>query len=283
MLPEFLKLGQHAIEQDVFRYLRFSDRPTKLRNVTNKAVLACTSRTGSSLLQVSLERYGLDPREYMNPEGPARRFAEKRNGATVADFGDDLATNAVSGDWFIVKGAANVVLFLYYWRELPEFAQDWKFIFLRRRNIVRQAISMEIARRTQRWTSKMPGQGEVSPDDYSFEAIRRHVQSIFAQNDRWERAFGFLGIDPLRLFYEDFSAHLLEETERVASFLGIDVARFPGSHEHAIRIDLQSTELNDLWETRFRREFAEMVRDRNRGDRPAVHRPKVRRHQGGRS
>jgi LPS sulfotransferase NodH len=253
---EYIRVNPKSLEQTVFRYLKHEDGPNELRGIGHKALIACTSRTGSSLLQVSLERYGLDAQEFFNPEGPPKRAFDSGSAKTIRDYATLLAHTAVSGDWFVAKGALNSILYLYYFGEVPEFGSEWKFVFLRRQNVVRQAISMEIATATKQWTAKMPSQREIRLEDYSFDKLHKSVESIFAQNDRWERAFGYLGIEPYRLFYEDLTADVAGQTESVAKFLRIDVEKFPAASSYTPWIEQQSTELNVEWENRFRRELA---------------------------
>lgn len=261
-LLEFLRVNPKTVENTVFKYLTYETGPHELAKVKHKGLIACTSRTGSSLLQVSLERYGLNAQEFFNPEGPPRRAFERKEALSIRDFANFLAQTAVRRDWFIAKGALNSLLYLYYLDEVPERSVNWKFIFLRRRNVVRQAISMSVATATDQWTGKMPAKGEIRMSDYCFEKLCTNIESICVQNDKWERAFGFLGIEPYRLFYEDFISDLVQQTELIAKFLGVDVGAFPNAQQHVPWLESQSTDLNVEWERRFRQEFTAQVAER---------------------
>ena len=246
----------------IFRYLKYDRGPHGLRGVRGKALIACTSRTGSSLLQVCLERYGLNVQEYLNPEGSPKEAFESGKAASLTEFANLLALTAVKNDWFVAKGAFESLLFLYYLGEIPEFTSEWKFIFLRRRNVVRQAISLEIATTTEQWTAMMPARRQMTVDDYSFDSINKRLESIFRTNDRWERAFGYLGVEPYRLYYEDFVGNTAAETEAIAKFFGIDVQRFPGAAEHIPWLMPQTSDINLEWERRFRHDFRGRITDR---------------------
>jgi LPS sulfotransferase NodH len=261
-LIDYLRVNPKTLQQTVFKYLRHEEGSHSLRDVGRKALIACTSRTGSSLLQVSLERYGLNAQEYFNPEGPPRRAAESGEAHSLSEYADYLARTAVSNGWFIAKGALNSIFYLYFLNEVPEHTTDWKFIFLRRRNVVRQAISMEIAKVTNQWTANMRAQAPIAAADYSFDAIAKNIESVFQQNDRWERAFGLLNIEPHRVFYEDLCEDLTRETESVAQYLGIDISVFSQAKEYVPWLQPQSTEINLEWERRFRRDLSNQVKVR---------------------
>lgn len=261
-LLDFLKVNQRSAKLNVFKYLAYDTGSHELRNVPHKALIACTSRTGSSLLQVALERYGLDAGEHLNPEGPPKRAFETGKAATIVEYASLLAQTAAPAGRFVVKGALYSLLYLYFLGEMPEFVSDWKFIFLRRRNVVRQAISMHIAQITNQWTAAMPAKRSVLPADYRFDELNRLLDSIFAQNDKWERAFGYLGIEPLRIFYEDAMSDLPHYTEMIAEFMGIDTHSFPQAREHTPWLKQQSTDLNYEWEARFREDLTARITKR---------------------
>jgi hypothetical protein len=254
-LLEFLKIHPKAARDGVFNHLKYEDGPHALRQVPRKALIACTSRTGSSLLQVALERYNLRIQEYFNPEGPPKRAYESGRVLSIRDYADFLAETAVSDDFFVAKGAINSILYLYYLREVPEFSAEWKIVFLRRRNVVRQAISMQIAELSGQWTHVMSAKRAILPDEYSFVGLNRYLQAILVQNDKWERAFAYLCLEPYRLFYEDMIADLDASVQDVATFLGVDVHKFPCAGQHMPWLRSQSTELNTDWEQRFEKDL----------------------------
>lgn len=232
--------------------LRYEPPAHVLADVPNKALIACTARSGSSLMSAALDRYDLSFGEYLNPEGFVRRTAQLRPGATINDLARRLKAEAVRNGVLAIKSSPLALLYLAAMGELPDRIGEWKVIFLRRRNTVRQAVSGYIAEKTGAWTSTMAATGTVSDADYAFERILAVHDTYGANNERWERFFGLFGVEPLRVFYEDYTADLAGGTERLARFIGVDVDAFPNAHAHQPHLESQSTELNKIWEQRFR-------------------------------
>jgi LPS sulfotransferase NodH len=255
----YLDVDAASAARTTFKYLRNDDGPHRLRAVKNKALIACTSRSGSTLLAASLERYGLDAQEFFNPEGPVKQAVYAGVARSIRDYANQLAQTAVKGGWFVTKGALDSFFSLCYLREFPERSVDWKIILLRRRNVIRQAVSMEVAAKTQQWNSRQPKLDVVRPTDYSFDSLEKRLEYILAANEKWERAVTVLGIEPYRLFFEDLIGDVTGETENVARYLGIDVGSFPQASGHAPWPQSQSTPLNAQWETRFRRDLSKRI------------------------
>lgn len=247
----------------VFQELKYERGRSWLASTGKKFFLACTSRTGSTLLAASLERYGLRIEEYFNPER-IRLCVKAGHVRTLLEYADFIETESFAGGWFGSKGAVQSLLFLCYLRELPELVANWKFVFLTRRNLVRQAVSMEIAERTGRWRSDEQAQAVVKEEHYRFEALLRRYQYILDANNKWERVFAFLDIQPLRLTFEEVAANIVDETKRVAGFLGIELGAFPNANAFVPWPQAVSTALNGQWERRFRRDLAVMMRERQK-------------------
>lgn len=258
-LLKVLRINPDLPKRTVLKYLQFEPGPHELADVEHKTLIACTARSGSSLLQVALERYGLKCQEFFNVEGLARQLAQSGEARTTRDFANHLARHATTDGRFVVKGAFVSFLFLCYLNEVANLRRSWKVVFLRRRNVVRQAISMSIAAATQQWTFDMPAKGEVAVEDYSFDAIARQLEVVHSENQIWERIFGLFNLAPHRIFYETYTANLNEQTERIAQFAGVDTAKFPDARNHVPRLKSQSTGINDEWERRFRRDVAKKL------------------------
>jgi len=258
-LAQFLKLQPNIYEQTICKYLAKDHGRTALSKLARGSVIACTARSGSSLVQVCLEHYGAQSQEWLNTEGEIRRAFDAGKAKTLREYADYLAAEA-KGDRLDIKGPLPVLLFLYQMHEVPERKARWRFVFLRRKNLVEQAISSRIAAKTGRWTSGMPAHEEVTDDDYSFDEIMKGVQGFANVNEQWERAFALLDIEPLRLYYEDFCKDMATHTWRIAKFIGLETPDKPLPIQP--RIERQATDLNSRWETRFRDELGNLIRSR---------------------
>lgn len=246
-------------DQTICKYLERDSGPTGLATLNQCSMIACTARSGSTLLQVSLEHYGIDPQEWLNTEAAIKQAVDQGKAATLAQYGDYLASTSTNGR-FDVKGAMPALLFLHQVGEIPERNDVWRFIFLKRRNVIQQAISSRIANRTGQWTMDMPKQQAIGDDDYSFEDLLNSVRSITQQNANFEKAFLLLGIEPLRIDYEDFLQDIARHTWEAAKFVGIDVPEQP--IEIKPRVERQFTDLNARWEARFRADLDAALRAR---------------------
>ncbi|HTT82930.1 MAG TPA: Stf0 family sulfotransferase [Rhizomicrobium sp.] len=255
-LFEAIGIVPEAARGTVFKYLDYESGPSHLRKVRNKALIACTSRTGSTLLCAHLQRIGLDAQEHFNLEHSVRDASFAGEARTIRDYGNRLGRVAVSNNWFVTKGALETLLFLSYLGEFPEHSAEWKIIYIRRRNVIRQAISMEIAEKTQQWHVGLSPTDIVGPNDYSFESLWKHLQYVFAANSQWERAFILLGLTPHRVFFEDFISNTRQEMRSVTKFLGIAPSQLTRPDDRPLLPVSQSTTLNDAWERRFRQDLA---------------------------
>ena len=253
-----LKLPAGYADASVFNHLARASGPHELSCVQRKVLIACSARSGSTLLKDSLEHYGVHAREHFNPDivHPA---VEAQTARTVIDYANHLAHTEVHGGTFAIKGAVPTFLFLQSIGEFPERKHEWRVIFLRRKNIVRQAISMRVASITGQWNSTAEPIRAVADSDYAFEAITANVDAVLKTNSTWERIFASFGITPSRVFYEDFAAAIPESGWKLARFIGVDAPRIIDAPP---RIARQSTELNDAWEQRYRAELAKLIERR---------------------
>lgn len=126
-----------------------------------------------------------------------------------------------------------------------------RYIFLTRRDKVRQAISYRLAVATNVWhvTAGAPRENHREPQ-FSAHAITRAVESLTRRDAAWEAFFAENGITPLALCYEDdlFTAEDYQRTvARVLGWIGI-----PGAVPvPPVRLERQSGELTEEWLRRY--------------------------------
>jgi LPS sulfotransferase NodH len=258
-LAQLLNLPPRIYEQSICKHLKRDSGPTGLASLERCSLVACTARSGSSLLRDCLKHYGTDHREWLNTNGTIKRAVDAGEASSLTEYGDYMARSATNGR-FDMKGTFPALLFLYETHELPEHKDAWRFIHLRRSNVVRQAISSLIAAKTGQWTDRMPARREISDADYSFDKIAKSVLSIIQQHANIEKAFAVLEIEPARITYEDFIQDISGNTWTLARHIGLDVPAEPIEIKSTIK--RQSTELNARWEARFREELDTTLRER---------------------
>ncbi len=231
----------------------------------NRLIILFTPRSGSSWfgdLLTSTRVLG-NPNEFLNQDINAdivRRFGAR----TEVDFLNALETETASGNgvfsmeviWGHIE-LSEIDLLGYY--------RGAQFAYLRRKDILAQAISLLLATETGVFHNRT-GDGETAPTriaeqlvsaDTTFTGIRRwwgHFQNYECLT---EVQFAIRGIRPLRLYYEDLVADPPGTIARVLELCDMraDAAGPPQSSYKPVR-----SELNDELARLFRTREAEFVR-----------------------
>jgi len=127
------------------------------------------------------------------------------------------------------------------------------YVWMRRRDKVRQAVSMWRALQTRTWRREhSAGDGETPRLSYSFGGIEHLRRRLSADDQAWGRYFLHSLIAPLELVYEDdVSADPAGAVARVLAHIGVDVP--PGWKPDAVMAQ-QSDELNDEWYAAYHRD-----------------------------
>ena len=125
-----------------------------------------------------------------------------------------------------------------------------RFVYLRRGDVVAQAVSLLRAEQTGVWfeTAHDRQEPEAEPS-YDFERVRDRVRLLEDHNAAWERWFAAAGIRPYLVRYEELDAEPVGVASGVLGFLGLDL---PVGREIAVRHKRLADELNTLWAERYR-------------------------------
>ncbi len=125
-----------------------------------------------------------------------------------------------------------------------------KYIWVRRRNHVEQAVSWTIACQTGVWTQKAEEklQSRAVPK-FDFKVIDEWCNRIAAHDECWANFFRENQIEPLVLFYEDVVASHRAAAERVLEFLGVPFP--PGLEIPPPAVEKQATRISEEWSARY--------------------------------
>ena len=123
---------------------------------------------------------------------------------------------------------------------------DRRFIWMRRRDRVAQAVSFARAAQSGHWHHWDPPPRCVPK--YRFDAIDVLASEIKELEQSWRRWFDESGVAPLEVAYEDLAAQPSGETARVLDFLGLT-----GAAE--VRPLTVPSERTDDWAARYRAEL----------------------------
>jgi LPS sulfotransferase NodH len=127
------------------------------------------------------------------------------------------------------------------------------YVWLRRRDKVRQAISLWRALQTRAWRAEHPAQaGERPTLSYSFQGIEHLRRRLSADDEAWGRFFLHSLIDPLELVYEDdVDPDPAGAVTRVLALIGVAL---PPDWKPSAGMAQQSDELNDAWYDAYHRD-----------------------------
>ena len=226
-------------------------------------MIACTSRSGSTYLCDALRPWGLDFAEWFNQYW---RFGTQNNINNVTGYLEHLATHVAREGILSVKMALGAVPYLALGGQLDQGLDGWNIAFLRRRDIVRQAISRYVARRTGLWTAKMAATGSIQESDYDFDELHRSLHSILHENSQWLMLLDGLGLPWREVWHEDVLAGGDAYLADLAAFFGaperVPAAEVIPPHTPLVqRPTNQSTDLNRIWAERFHADFRRRVSD----------------------
>jgi trehalose 2-sulfotransferase len=129
------------------------------------------------------------------------------------------------------------------------------YVWVRRRDDVRQAVSLWRAIQTQAWRSDA-GSYDRHPPEYDFGAIQHLLSRMRADNEAWGAWFDEQTVAPLELAYEDVDRDLPGAVRTVLDRVGLDSA---DAQPPRPRMKRQSDELSEEWVERFRQEAHEPI------------------------
>jgi LPS sulfotransferase NodH len=121
-----------------------------------------------------------------------------------------------------------------------------RFVWITREDTLAQGVSWWKAITSGRWTDGRPVTGEPS---FDVDGIAGRVRRIDEHTEAWRRWFETLGIEPLRLTYEELAADPAGTARRVLEFVGVDV---PADLAVAPRTEQQADAVNEDWVRRYR-------------------------------
>jgi trehalose 2-sulfotransferase len=133
-----------------------------------------------------------------------------------------------------------------------------RFVYLRREDVLAQAVSWLRAEQTGVWfqvgqPASAPPEAETEPR-FDLGRIRELTQLINEHNAAWREWFASAGIRPHQVRYEDLDADPLGVTRGVLGFLGLEL---PPGREILVRHRRLADELSAEWIERARAELAE--------------------------
>jgi LPS sulfotransferase NodH len=220
-------------------------------------VLAMTYRTGSTVLKDWLADTGVlgRPEEYLNtrPGNLLDQWAATFRAEDVRSYLGSIAAhhqtpNAVFG----IKAEFMQFLPVILSDSIDLIGSDVRFVYVERRDLLAQAVSLATARATGKWNTTMPVRFD---DEIDAESIVGCMFEITRRRELWERFFALAGVEPLRLVYEEMVVDPRNTIAKVAAHLDCPLSTSIGAPTS--NLEVQRDALSAEWKARFRRLFDE--------------------------
>lgn len=221
------------------------------RVVTRPSVylIATTPRCGSHYfghLLFATKQLGA-PLEYLNPYSYRRWSQIVGSTEPAVILREIMARRTSPTGWFGLQAHWPQLTFAQ--SKLPHDALDFRrIIWVRRRDIIEQAVSLTIALQTGAWTSF---HRPLSEPIYDYKAIADCADGIRQMESAWEQFLMRTNAPHLSLFYEDIRANESKAITDVLNWFELPAVDVSLSGA----LEKQATSINSAWKDRFLRDM----------------------------
>jgi trehalose 2-sulfotransferase len=226
-------------------------------------VVCAVPRTGSSLLCSLLADTGLAgrPGEYFNPQ----RISDQSERWGVSGFGEYLAAlprtatpNGVFGTKLL---SGHLDALLERARALPTMSglasgelmaalfPGLRYLWIRRRDKVRQAISLWRAEKTRQWMRNGPEIKVIFEGPLDLDSVAERVQRAVRREAGWADYFASAGVDPWTIDYEDLVLDVHAAVNSALAFLGVHPGRPVATGRPPV--ERQADKLTEEWVAQY--------------------------------
>jgi LPS sulfotransferase NodH len=232
-------------------------------------LICATPRSGSFLLCEALKSTGVvgKPGEFFD-RGDMAKLAERWGVSNYKEnYGDYLSKALAYGTTVNGVFGAKVMWgyfkkFIHRLRKLPEYHAvplpelmpavfpNLHYVWITRRDKVRQAISFTKAVQTGIWSQK-PGKSSVPVKEprFDFEEIDQTIQELEDHDAAWNQYFELCGVKPFTVVYEEFTAAYEATAIAILGYLSVPV---PEGMAFAPRsMTKQADALSEEWVQRY--------------------------------
>mgnify|MGYP001797668104 CR=1 FL=1 len=230
---------------------QFSERHdlTKVDKPSKILIIASTPRCGSHMLGHALQKtnsFGF-PLEYTNPVNLSqwkKRFGKE-------DFEDVLteiqAHRTSPNGVFGIKIHYTHIQQYGGFARLQEIFPEAYYVLLTRNDILKQAISLAIARRTGVWIS---GQKPVNENpEYQFQHIHKCLRELIIYNSSWRKTLRDNGCNYIEMNFDFVLKNIANSIQQIAKFMDVEVNSETIPTEQVTK--KQGNNINSEWEKRF--------------------------------
>jgi len=218
-----------------------------IRPLENVTFICFTNRCGSNYFSEVLDTTG-----FFDNKGEAfnwNRIQDECSKRGISCFHDYVheVLSPRKGIGSLIKIGWPQLLYLEKSGLLKKFFTSPKYLWVRRRDFLSQAISLHIALVSGKWKSNQAS--KATNVAYNYKAISKSVSVILQGNEYFLRDFIFTEKPFIEICYEDFCENLNLYLKKVFQFLNLPGQPLPNSE--LVRVKIQRNELND----KFRQQF----------------------------
>lgn len=194
-----------------------------IEGITRTYTIAFAMRSGSNEICSLLRRNGLGiPTELFQFPLPPDTGSQKlesfisvaKNNQANGIFGSKVSHNhrAALDEYFksSVPG----------YRQLDDILPHHRWVWLTRKDKMRQAISLCRAEQSNTWAVKANTDTKRLEFKYDFFELHSRLMTLLVSDFMWQLYFQRHGIQPLSIVYEDFFADLERQLRRLVDYLG---------------------------------------------------------------
>ncbi|AFZ44909.1 hypothetical protein PCC7418_2773 [Halothece sp. PCC 7418] len=213
-------------------------------------IICYTPRSGSHLLGHTLKQTNVlgFPLEYFNPVNLPEW--QKRFGTEgILDTYREIQRHRTSPN-----GCFGCKLSYRQFKKIMQrhkfedfFSSNCKFIFVRRRDLIAQAVSL-----AKMWTtgSAISSVNPTQEPIYNRQLIEKACELIARENACWEILFARRRCQYIEVYYEDFAKDLNLTVSDVTSFLNIEIPRDFKVSASSLP-EKQRDKINQIWKEKF--------------------------------
>lgn len=186
-------------------------------------IIASTPRSGSTLLGEVLKQTNLagSPHEFLHDKH-SKDYIQRWHTSNIQEYIQSLKSyrstnNKIFGAKIHYHQLSN---FNIKNSELNTLFNNPKYIFIRRKDKLDQAISLSKALQSRQWAIS---EGEkLSDSEYSYNQIKNSLIRLDEEEKEWKTFFIKNNIKYFEIYYEDFIKDMNQYLKDILSFLDID-------------------------------------------------------------
>jgi LPS sulfotransferase NodH len=173
-------------------------------------MFAFTGRSGSTVITNSLASMGTARRidEVFNDRGPYQNITQIQPASTLMGYLNGIYGRYMHGDSLIFKSNFSDLKPVIYHVDIDQSFPALKVVYLERHDKVLQAISLYRAIQSEQWHMRSNAEGGHPGEKVEVELDVNHVLRLKKHLDgecqSWEEFFQSRGINPYRIYYEDY-------------------------------------------------------------------------------